>query len=214
MSESTSRQKTSEDLDKALLGGTEWKGIGIFAAVLAAILLIEVFEPGGIGMAELTFGIYTPSVMVRIGIFSMIVVGLNILMGFAGQVSLGQAAFFGIGAYTTAIFTSPDYSFGLRDAWWWPWVLMVVGAAVAGGLAYVIGRPLLRLKGHYLAMGTLGFGIVVFILFRENFGFQLSTTNITGASTGSPMCHVSLSGRSPSGRWSVSLSWSGFWLLR
>lgn len=162
------------------------KGIALLTAVIAGLLIIEIISPGGVGMADLTFDIFTPSVVTRIGIFTIIVVGLNILLGFAGQVSLGQAAFFGIGAYTTAIFTGSWLGGreGIGSNWWWPWVLMVIGALIAGGLAYVIGRPLLRLTGHYLAMGTLGFGIVVFILFRENFGFQLSATNITGGFDG------------------------------
>ena len=169
-------------------GETTMKGVAFLAVVLALLLLLEIVSPGGVGMADLTFEVFTLSVVVRIGIFSIIVVGLNILMGFAGQVSLGQGAFFGIGAYTTAVFTARGDVFGLDqgliDAWWWPWILMAIGAVAAGLLAYVIGRPLLQLKGHYLAMGTLGFGIVVFILFRENFGLQLSSINVTGGFDG------------------------------
>jgi branched-chain amino acid transport system permease protein len=91
-----------------------------------------------------------------IGINTIIVLGLNLLMGYAGQVSLGQAAFVGIGAYASAILTVKA---GLS-----PW--LALGAAVALGAvtAAIVGVPLLKLRGHYLAMGTLGFGMIVHIL--------------------------------------------------
>lgn len=81
------------------------------------------------------------------------VVGLNILMGLAGQVSLGHAGFYGIGAYAVAI--GPTH-FGLPS-----WASLFVGLVVAGLVAYMVGRPILRLKGHYLAVATLGFGALV-----------------------------------------------------
>jgi branched-chain amino acid transport system permease protein len=80
-------------------------------------------------------------------------IGLNVLMGKAGQVSLGHAAFFGIGGYSTAI--GPAH-FGLPSL-----ASLVIGACIAGLLAYLVGRPILRLKGHYLAIATLGFGVLV-----------------------------------------------------
>jgi branched-chain amino acid transport system permease protein len=81
------------------------------------------------------------------------VVGLNILMGYAGQVSLGHAGFGGIGAYAVAILPT---HFGLH-----PILAFVIGVAAAGLLAFVVGRPILRLKGHYLAVATLGLGILI-----------------------------------------------------
>ena len=80
-------------------------------------------------------------------------IGLNVLMGKAGQVSLGHAAFFGIGAYSAAI--GPAH-FGLPS-----WASLVTGGFISGALAYFVGRPILRLKGHYLAIATLGFGVLV-----------------------------------------------------
>ncbi|HEX2134708.1 MAG TPA: branched-chain amino acid ABC transporter permease [Microvirga sp.] len=80
-------------------------------------------------------------------------VGLNILMGQAGQVSLGHAAFFGVGAYAVAV--GPTH-FGIPS-----WAAVVVGALLSAGLSYVVGRPILRLKGHYLAIATLGLGVLV-----------------------------------------------------
>src|SRR5208282_5588166 len=82
---------------------------------------------------------------------------LNLLMGFAGQVSLGHAGFLGIGGYSVAI--SPTY-LGMP-----PWLCVFGGAALAGLVAFFVGRPILRLKGHYLAVATLGFGVLVDIVF-------------------------------------------------
>lgn len=81
------------------------------------------------------------------------VIGLVVLIGFAGQISLGHAGFFGIGAYACALMPA---HLGVPPA-----LATVLGAVVAGGLAFVVGRPVLRLKGHYLAVATLGLGILV-----------------------------------------------------
>ncbi|MFN4009409.1 MAG: branched-chain amino acid ABC transporter permease [Pannonibacter sp.] len=84
------------------------------------------------------------------------VTGLVILIGYAGQISLGHAGFCGIGAYACAL--APVH-LGLP-----PVVAMLLGALISGGLAYLVGRPILRLKGHYLAVATLGFGILIFMV--------------------------------------------------
>jgi branched-chain amino acid transport system permease protein len=93
------------------------------------------------------------------GINAVVVIGLALLFGHAGQVSLGHAAFVGIGAYTCAVCTV---------TYEWPWLL---GFAAAGALAalggLVLALPSLRLKGHYLAMATLGFGELMTLAFRE-----------------------------------------------
>ncbi|HHW77695.1 MAG TPA: branched-chain amino acid ABC transporter permease [Xanthomonadaceae bacterium] len=90
------------------------------------------------------------------GIRVILAVGLNLLMGYAGQISLGHAAFFGMGAYASAILTT-------RHAW--PALLaMAAGLAVVGASAWLLARPILRLRGHYLAMATLGFGIIVHVV--------------------------------------------------
>ena len=77
-------------------------------------------------------------------------VGLNLLIGYAGQISLGHAGFFGLGAYGCAILTA-------RYAWP-PLAAMLVMTLAVALLAFAIGRPILRLRGHYLAMATLGMG--------------------------------------------------------
>lgn len=98
-------------------------------------------------------------VMVFAGIFCLVSIGLSMLMGYAGQLSLAQAAFFGIGAYTSGILTS---HFGLN-----PWLVMPIGMLFAAAVAWLLGIPALRLKGHYLAMATLGFGVIVNIILNE-----------------------------------------------
>ncbi|EHJ48927.1 inner-membrane translocator [Solidesulfovibrio carbinoliphilus subsp. oakridgensis] len=90
---------------------------------------------------------------------AVIAVGLNLLMGYAGQISLGHAAFYGIGAYVTAIATT---RLGLPIP-----VGMGLGVGLAALVAWIVAAPTLKLKGHYLAMATLGFGIIVSIVFNE-----------------------------------------------
>lgn len=93
------------------------------------------------------------------GINALVVVGLALLFGYAGQVSLGHAAFVGLGAYACAYCT-------VTLGWPWPVAFVVAGAlAAAGGL--ILALPSLRLKGHYLAMATLGFGELMVLLFAE-----------------------------------------------
>jgi branched-chain amino acid transport system permease protein len=98
-------------------------------------------------------------IMVFVGIFSLITIGLSLLMGYAGQISLGHAAFFGIGAYASAVLTG---KFGFN-----PWVAFLLGILLTASIAYLVGVPSLKLRGHYLAMATLGFGIIIFIVFNE-----------------------------------------------
>jgi branched-chain amino acid transport system permease protein len=111
-------------------------------------------------LAPLLFkGGYLMNVLVFVGINTMLAVALNLLLGFAGQISLGHAAFFGIGAYCSGIMTA---AFGFN-----PWYAMAASACAGTVLAFVVGFPILKLKGHYLAMATLGMGIIVYIVFNE-----------------------------------------------
>jgi branched-chain amino acid transport system permease protein len=84
---------------------------------------------------------------------ALAVVGLNLLMGYAGQVSLGHAGFWGLGAYAVAI--GPTH-LGIS-----PLASLIVGLLLTMLVAWLIGRPILRLRGHYLAVATLGFGFLV-----------------------------------------------------
>ncbi|KAA5606795.1 branched-chain amino acid ABC transporter permease [Roseospira marina] len=99
---------------------------------------------------------YQYDVAITMGINAIVVVGLNLLVGYAGQVSLGHAGFFALGAYASAILTT---RYGLHGA-----LALPAGALGVGVLAYLIARPILRLSGHYLAMATLGVGVIIHIV--------------------------------------------------
>jgi branched-chain amino acid transport system permease protein len=102
---------------------------------------------------------YILSILIIIGLYTIIVQGLDILMGYAGQISLGHAGFFGLGAYGVAI---------LATRYDWPPVAALLMAMILPGLiAALIGRPTLKLRELYLALGTIGFGILVHTLFNE-----------------------------------------------
>jgi len=102
---------------------------------------------------------YLLNVLVFVGIHTMLALALNLLLGYAGQISLGQAGFFGLGAYISGILTATH---GLN-----PWLAMGIAAAIVTFLAFLVGFPILKLKGHYLAMATLGLGIIIYIVFNE-----------------------------------------------
>ncbi len=117
-------------------------------------------------------------VMNIIGLNTIVVVGLNLLIGFAGQISLGHAAFYGMGAYLSAILTT-TYHFP-------PWPTILIAMIVTGIVAYFVGYPSLKLKGHYLVMATLGFSIIVNI-------FMIELDKITGGPSGFPgIPHLSI----------------------
>ena len=121
-------------------------------------------------VAPLAFkGGYLLNVLVFVGINTILAVALNLLLGYAGQISLGHAGFFGIGAYLSGILTA--------TCGWNPWLAMPFAALAVGILAGLIGFPILKLKGHYLAMATLGLGIIIYIVFNE-------TVDLTGGPSG------------------------------
>jgi branched-chain amino acid transport system permease protein len=99
----------------------------------------------------------------------LVCIGLCLLMGYAGQISLGHAAFFGLGAYISGILTT-------RLAWS-PWPSMLAAVILVTIVAVIVGVPSLRLKGHYLAMATLGFGAIVHIVF-------VAAVDLTGGPSG------------------------------
>ena len=156
-------------------------GLALFMVLVVGIGWIEIARPFGLRFRDLTGGMVTFDTLVRIGIMTIVVVGLNLLMGYAGQISLGQAGFYGLGAYVSAILTTlatrHDMLPGVSGSWWWPWLVMLAGMFLTGGFAYLIGKPILRLRGNYLAMATLGVGIVLYTLFREG-------ADITGGNDG------------------------------
>ncbi|MFZ5453908.1 MAG: branched-chain amino acid ABC transporter permease [Thermodesulfobacteriota bacterium] len=123
---------------------------GLTVWVLAGILLVTplvVNNPYNLGILNL------------IGVYVIVVLGLNLFIGYAGQISLGHAAFFGLGAYGSAILTA-TYHFPA-------WPVMALIAVVMALVALALGVPTLRLTGHYLAMATLGFNYVVSSIFVQ-----------------------------------------------
>lgn len=117
-----------------------------------------------IALIFLVAGFVLPSgYFYRIGalvfISGLAVMGLNLLLGYAGQVSLGHAGFVGIGAYAVAIL--PRYADVHSLA------ALPIGAALSGLIAFAIGRPILRLRGHFLAVATLGFGILIAMILNN-----------------------------------------------
>ncbi len=121
----------------------DYIGLAVFA-LLVALTPLVIRNP------------YYLGILVFTALNCLTCVGLSLLMGYAGQISMGHAAFVGIGAYTTAILST--------RLGWSPWAGIAAGAALAGVVAMAIGVPSLRLRGHYLAMATLGFGSIVHIV--------------------------------------------------
>ena len=112
---------------------------------------------------------YQVFILTLIGLYTLLTVGLSLVMGYAGQVSLGHATFYGLGAYATALLSARA---GLPS-----WAALIAATALTGLIGFVIGVPIFRLRGHYLAMATLGLN-VIFILMLKN------EAEITGGPSG------------------------------
>ena len=136
-----------------------------------------------IGLVAAVYALADSNFTLRIAslvyIYALAAIGLNILVGDAGQVSLGHAGFFGIGAYAVAI--GPAH-LGLH-----PLVAMTAGLVLAGCLALLVGRPVLRLRGHALAVATLGLGILIAMAISNE-------AWLTGGPDGMPVTRLSLLG--------------------
>jgi branched-chain amino acid transport system permease protein len=103
----------------------------------------------------------------RMGLYALVAIGLTLLMGFAGQVSLGQGGFFLIGAYTSGLLTvglDPDTRLVDPSAGIDPLLALACAPLVSAAVALVIGVPLMRLRGHYLAFATLAFALIAWSL--------------------------------------------------
>ena len=155
-------------------GAKEVGSLGLLALGLAGAQLALGALEMQFCLTQLTMALY----------YAIVVMGLCLLMGYAGQVSLGHGAFFALGGYTSAVLTTTDFSRLTGAAWagWLkqchlltsrqdlfgntilpasPWVACGAALLLTCGVACLIGYPALRLKGHYLAMATLGFGLIV-----------------------------------------------------
>jgi branched-chain amino acid transport system permease protein len=144
-----------------------------FAAILALLILYPIIDQ--------TLHLGLLGAFIPIGIVALLAMGLNIVVGYAGLLDLGYAAFFAIGAYSIAFLTSPSSVF-VQGGWvpWWLqqfWPAMIVSFVVAALFGLLLGTPTLRLRGDYLAIVTLGFGEIV-----PN--FFLNAVPLTGGTRG------------------------------
>ena len=112
---------------------------------------------------------YYIGVMVFVGIYSLITIGLSLLMGYAGQISLGHAAFFAMGAYASGLLATRA---GLT-----PCAALIAAALLTSCVAFVVGVPVLKLRGHYLAMATLGLGEIMYVVLN-------AAVDLTGGPSG------------------------------
>ncbi|MBN8943809.1 MAG: branched-chain amino acid ABC transporter permease [Rhizobiales bacterium] len=131
----------------------------ILALVAIALLAVAPFGLGG----------YEVNVLMIILFYVILAVGLDLVSGYCGQFSFAQGAFYGIGAYTTAIMS--------RDLGTSFWVNLPAGIAVAGLFGLILGIPALRLKGHFLAIVTIAFQTIVYLTISQ-------WTSFTGGQTG------------------------------
>ncbi len=154
---------------------TRYIHILIFALTVVAVQLLTRVTGTGYYLTQLTMSAY----------YSLVIIGLSLLMGYAGQISIGHAGFFAIGGYMTALLTTHNLlqyknnafisimnNAGMlvqsRDLYGTdlltvhPWAACLAAIFITVVIAYAIGGPVLKLKGHYLAMATLGFGIIIY----------------------------------------------------
>jgi ABC-type branched-subunit amino acid transport system permease subunit len=142
-------------------------GMSIVTALLPFIILLPPFS----GFNNQTSFVDGFS---QAGVWVLLAVGLNVVVGLAGLLDLGYAAFFAIGAYTYAYGASP---FSHNAIPFWP--MLLVGAAVAAIFGLLLGAPTLRLRGDYLAIVTLGFGEIVPVVFNNSDTYTNGTNGIT-----------------------------------
>jgi ABC-type branched-subunit amino acid transport system permease subunit len=111
-------------------------------------------------------GSFLNEILSTVGLFLLLGLGLNIVVGFAGLLDLGYVAFFAVGAYTTAVLTSPSSpSFSPELTFWVAIPFVILAAAIAG---IFVGTPVIRMRGDYLAIVTLGFGEIARVLFLSD----------------------------------------------
>jgi len=169
--------------------------VGILAAIIIIIQLLTAVSGTSYYLTQLTMSAY----------YALVAVGLCLLMGYAGQISIGQAGFFAIGGYTAATITTQDLTPLLGRPFWGfldrigfllsrpnpygddlvylhPWISFLIAIAITLVVALAVGKPVLGLKGHYLAMATLGFGTIIYriVLGTRLFGEADGISNVPG----------------------------------
>ena len=137
--------------------------IGYFFTIIAVLLLPVI--------TSLTLGSSWVRVLDFILLYTMLALGLNIVVGYAGLLDLGYIAFYAVGAYIYALLASPQLGLHLS-----PFLILPIGATIAGLFGVLLGAPTLRLRGDYLAIVTLGFGEIV-RLFLNNLDRPINITN-------------------------------------
>jgi len=140
---------------KQLPGGAQ-RNIKIASFIMLAIFLIVLPH---------LLGLFLSEVLTIVGLFILLGLGLNIVVGYAGLLDLGYVAFFAIGAYTTAILTSPEL--GFFSLTFWQALPFAVMFGILSGV--ILGIPVLKMRGDYLAIATLGFGEIIRILVLSDF---------------------------------------------
>ncbi|HEX9018222.1 MAG TPA: hypothetical protein VF806_03495 [Anaerolineaceae bacterium] len=138
--------------------------IGKFRRMPYAIVLVYVVVAVLMFFLPRVWGSYWNYIMGTVGIYVILGLGLNIIVGLAGQLVLGYVAFFAIGAYTVALLTAPVP----HHLQWNFWIVLVIGIILAALTGILLGLPILRLRGDYLAIVTLGFGEIIRILLRSD----------------------------------------------
>ncbi len=139
----------------------KWSGVAMIAMALA-VLPFFAEAAGGRGWVRIIdFAL----------LYVMIALGLNIVVGFAGLLDLGYIAFYAVGAYTYALLASPHFGIHLPV-----WLVLPMGAGIAGVFGVLLGAPTLKLRGDYLAIVTLGFGEIIRI-FLNNLDAPVNITN-------------------------------------
>lgn len=179
------------------MGAKKITAIALLVALVVAVQLITQLTGTSYYLTQLTMTIYS----------CLLIVGLCLVMGYAGQISLGHAGFFAIGGYTSASLTTTNLLPALEGGSSWvnilssmgmltattsmfgeplltvqPWLACLLAIVITALIAFLIGIPVLKLKGHYLAMATLGFGIIIFriVLAMAFFGEADGISDVPG----------------------------------
>ncbi len=167
---------------------------GLFGLVIC-VQMLTTFTDTQFYLTQLTMSAY----------YTLVVIGLAVVMGYAGQISIGHAGFFAIGGYLSAALTTHNLValqehavikllsssgmlvsgqdiYGEQLLVFAPWTACIIAVLVAAVIAFALGIPVLKLKGHYLAMATLGFGIIIFriALASEYFGEADGISEVPG----------------------------------
>jgi branched-chain amino acid transport system permease protein len=148
-----SAQMTAQQMGAAATA-SPWRGIPATAVAMVLVLALAAFAP--------TQGYYL-NILMQAATYAIAVVGLVVVLGYCGQISIAQAAFFGIGAYGVAL-GAGDYGLNF-------FVAMAIGVAVAGVLGLILGLGSLRLGGHYLAMVSISFQMILTQVLTNWIGF-------------------------------------------